>query len=89
VSSPTDRYIAITYGTIHHPSNHPRTDIWAIMHGIIHHPSIHEPERLQVQSGQKEEALCCIETEEFMLHMFYQTSPYHPHFFTSRCIIPG
>ena len=32
----------------------------------MHHPSIFKLQRLQVQSGQKEEALCCIETQEFM-----------------------
>ena len=70
------------------PWAHRLIDIWVITYGTIHRPSIHEPERLQVQSEQKEEALCCIETEEFMLHMFYHPSRYHPHFFTSRCIIP-
>src|SRR3954468_8321788 len=44
-------------------------------------------ERLQVQSRQKEEALRRIETQELMLYMVNQPSRYHPHVFTSGCII--
>ena len=66
---------------------HPRTDIWTITYRAMHRPSNVKTERLQVQSGQKEEALCCIETQEFMLYMVYRPPRYHPHFFTSKCII--
>src|SRR3954467_3214848 len=46
-------------------------------------------QRLQVQSRHKEEALRRIETQELMLYMVNQPSRYHPHVFTSGCIILG
>ena len=46
----------------------------------MHHPSIFKLETLHVQSGEREEALRCIETQECMLYMVYRPPRYHPHF---------
>ena len=82
----SDDIIFDMYSTTHLRA-HPRTDIWTITYRAMHHPFIFKPEKLDVHSGQKEEALRCNETQEFILYTVYRPPCYYPHFFSSRCII--